>query len=177
MWTPTIHDITVGPVNYTDNPNTLNNGTNITYTAPTLVTGGSWPAAALADHDRGRARAGVPRRPGDDARRRRPGARVHRDLGGAGFPRIRRLRGQRPLHGTNGDAVSLTFTGTGVSFIGEKSSDQGLVAWSHRRAGAGDGRHVAPSGAAARDPAGALRERAAAAGTHVLQSRRTAART
>jgi hypothetical protein len=46
MWTPTIHDITVGPVNYTDNGNVTNNGTNITYAAPTVVTGGNWPAAA-----------------------------------------------------------------------------------------------------------------------------------
>ena len=46
MWTPTIHDITVGPVNYTDGGNACLNGTNITYTPATAVSGGNWPAAA-----------------------------------------------------------------------------------------------------------------------------------
>jgi len=46
MWTPTIHDITVGPINYTDNGSACLNGTNITYTPATVVSGGNWPTAA-----------------------------------------------------------------------------------------------------------------------------------
>jgi hypothetical protein len=46
MWTPTINNITVGPDNYSSTTNTNNNGTNIAYTAPTVVSNGAWPAAA-----------------------------------------------------------------------------------------------------------------------------------
>jgi hypothetical protein len=37
MWTPTIHDITIGPPNYTDSADYQNNGTNITCTAPSAT--------------------------------------------------------------------------------------------------------------------------------------------
>ncbi len=48
MWTPTIHDITIGPANYTDNAAVNNAGTNITFTQATVVALGAWPAPALA---------------------------------------------------------------------------------------------------------------------------------
>jgi hypothetical protein len=48
MWTPTDHDITAGPVNYSSTPMFLNNGTDTTYTPPTVVTDGRWPPAARA---------------------------------------------------------------------------------------------------------------------------------
>ncbi|HTU76493.1 MAG TPA: hypothetical protein VMG38_23485 [Trebonia sp.] len=48
MWTPTINNITVGPGNYSSTTATNNNGTDISYTAPTIVSGGAWPAAAQA---------------------------------------------------------------------------------------------------------------------------------
>ncbi len=55
MWTPTIHAITVGPVNYTDNANVLNNGTTIAYTAPTVVTEGRLAGRRARDPGRRRA--------------------------------------------------------------------------------------------------------------------------
>ena len=48
MWTPTINTITVGPDNYSSTTSVNNNGTDISYTAPTIVTDGAWPAAAQA---------------------------------------------------------------------------------------------------------------------------------
>ncbi len=48
MWTPTINNITVGPGNYSATTSVNNNGTDISYTAPTIVTDGAWPAAAQA---------------------------------------------------------------------------------------------------------------------------------
>jgi alpha-galactosidase-like protein len=48
MWTPTINNITIGPDNYSSTTNVNNNGTDISYTAPTIVTNGAWPAGAQA---------------------------------------------------------------------------------------------------------------------------------
>jgi hypothetical protein len=48
MWTPTINNITVGPGNYSSTTATNDNGTDISYTAPAIVSGGAWPAAAQA---------------------------------------------------------------------------------------------------------------------------------
>ncbi len=48
MWTPTINNITIGPDNYSATTSVNNNGTDISYTAPTIVTDGAWPAAAQA---------------------------------------------------------------------------------------------------------------------------------
>lgn len=48
MWTPTINNITIGPDNYSTTTNVNNNGTDISYTAPTIISGGAWPAAAQA---------------------------------------------------------------------------------------------------------------------------------
>lgn len=48
MWTPTIHEITVGPHNYSSTWSVYIRGTNISYTPPTVVSNGVWPAAAKA---------------------------------------------------------------------------------------------------------------------------------
>ena len=128
MWTPTINDITVGPINYTDNANTLNNGTNITYTAPTVVTGGSWPPAALTIM----ASAGLEPayRPvlttlDDD----------DQSLAYVGTWSAEGFRGYGDYDDnvhytmTDGDSVTLTFSGTGVTFVGEEDPSQGDVQW------------------------------------------------
>lgn len=129
MWTSSIHDITVGPANWTDNPNTLNNGTNITYTAPTVVTGGTWPAGALA----------VMSAAGLESAYVMPATMIDDDnqalsftgnWSAAGFRGYGDYEDNVHTTSTNGDTVTLTFTGTGVSFISEKSSDQGQIAWS-----------------------------------------------
>jgi hypothetical protein len=129
MWTPTIHDITIGPVNYTDNANTLNNGTNISLTPPAVVPGGGWPAAAVSVMTS----AGL-------EPLYRPAATILDDddqaLTYTGAWSAQGFRGLGDYDDnvhyslTNGDAVSLTFTGTAVTLVGEKSSDQGQIAWS-----------------------------------------------
>lgn len=129
MWTPTNNNITVGPVNYTDNGSTLNNGTNITFTAPTVVTGGNWPAGVSS------LMTGAGLEPAY-----RTAATVLDDddqsLSYEGSWTAQGFRGfgdyEDNVHYTltDGDSVSLSFTGTGVSFVGELSSDQGNVEWS-----------------------------------------------
>ncbi len=133
MWTPTINDITVGPANYTDNPNTLNNGTSITYTAPTLVTGGSWPPAALAIMQaaglepayRTASASPTPTLDDDDQSLAYTGT-----WAAAGFRGLGDYDDNVHYTTANGDSVALTFKGTGVTFIAEKSTDQGQIACS-----------------------------------------------
>ncbi len=48
MWTPTINEITVGPHNYSSTVRYYIRGTSISYTPPTVVSNGDWPAAARA---------------------------------------------------------------------------------------------------------------------------------
>jgi hypothetical protein len=119
MWTPTINTITVGPANYTDNPNTNNNGTDITYTAPTLVTGNAWPTQATAIMDS----AGL-----DPARA--PGTVVDDDsqqLTYAGTWSAHGNFGSDDVHTTTapGASVSLTFTGKSVAFVTDTGPGQG----------------------------------------------------
>ena len=170
MWTPTIHDITVGPVNYTDNANTLNNGTNITYTAPTVVTGGTWstvPAAVTIMQS-----AGL-----EPAYRGSPAMRDDDDqaLSYTGTWTTQGSRGygdyQDNVHytATNGDTVTLTFSGTGVSLIGEKSSDQGEVALSIDGVAAGTADTSVPSGSAREVQQVLFTSATLAAGSHTLQ--------
>jgi hypothetical protein len=48
MWTPTCNNIVIGPANYSSTSRVNNRGTNISYTAPTVVTNGQWPSAAVS---------------------------------------------------------------------------------------------------------------------------------
>jgi hypothetical protein len=128
MWTPTIHDITIGPVNFTDNAAVQNNGTNIAFTQATIVGGGAWPAPALA----------IMSTAGIEAMYRVPVANptIDDDDQSFAFTGAWATSGWRGygdfddnVHytATDGDAATVTFTGVGVAWIGEKSVDQGTV--------------------------------------------------
>jgi hypothetical protein len=126
MWTPTIHDINIHD-NYADTTYYLNNGTNITFNQATFVWGGNWPSAAQA----------IIAAAGPDAAYQPLTGRIDDDdtaisyTGGGWTANGNRGYGdyEDAVHTTrtNGDTASLTFTGTGVSVIGEKNSDQGQV--------------------------------------------------
>jgi hypothetical protein len=119
MWTPTIHD------NYADTTYYLNKGTNITFNQATFVWGGNWPSAAQA----------IIAAAGPDAAYQPLTGRIDDDdtaisyTGGGWTANGNRGFGdyEDAVHTTqtNGDTASLTFTGTGISVIGEKNTDQG----------------------------------------------------
>jgi hypothetical protein len=123
MWTPTINNITVDG-NYSDNASEYDNGTDTSFTQATIVSNGAWPAAAQAII----AAAGP-------AEQYQPvtGLIDDDDLGisytGDWYAAL--LRGLGDLddgvHVTtaNGASASYTFTGTGISVISEKYSDEG----------------------------------------------------
>ena len=123
MWTPTINTINIHD-NYSDNATYNNNGTNITFNQATIVSGGAWPSAAQTLISQ----AGVPTQYApvtgrvDDASLAiaYTGAWFHNGFRGYGDY-------NDGVHATanNGDAASLTFTGTGVAVLGETNSDQG----------------------------------------------------
>jgi len=122
MWTPTIHDITVHG-NFSSDANYGINGTNITFSQAAITTNGSWPAAA----------ASIITAAGPPAT---PTARVDDDDLGIGYSGTWSSGGFRgygdyndEVHftSTNGDTARYTFTGTAISVIGEKNSDQGTV--------------------------------------------------
>jgi NPCBM-associated, NEW3 domain of alpha-galactosidase/Carbohydrate esterase 2 N-terminal len=108
MWTPTINNITVGPDNYSSTTATNNNGTDISYTAPTVVSGGAWPAAAqaiMAAAGPGLATTVY----GDDSQ----ALSYTGDWTAQGTP-----TDQGDTHSTTspGSSVSLTFTGRSIAF-------------------------------------------------------------
>jgi hypothetical protein len=125
MWTPTIHDIDIHD-NYSDTSSYNDNGTNITFNQATIVAGGAWPPAAQA----------VIASAGPDPAYRPLTGRLDDDDTAITYTGSWTATGNRGLgdyddavHATqtNGDKASLTFTGTAVSVIGEKNSDQGQV--------------------------------------------------
>ncbi|PIM66888.1 hypothetical protein CTU88_38235 [Streptomyces sp. JV178] len=125
MWTPTIHDINIHD-NYSDTSAYNNKGTNITFNQATIVSGGAWPSAAQAIIDAA----------GPDAAHQPLTGRIDDDDTAISYTGSWTANGNRgygdyedAVHatGTNGDTASLTFTGTAVSVIGEKNSDQGQV--------------------------------------------------
>ena len=125
MWTPTIHDINIHD-NYSDTSAYNNKGTNITFNQATIVSGGAWPSAAQAIIDAA----------GPDAAHQPLTGRIDDDDTAISYTGSWTANGNRgygdyedAAHatGTNGDTASLTFTGTAVSVIGEKNSDQGQV--------------------------------------------------
>jgi hypothetical protein len=109
MWTPTINNIVIGPGNYSSTTSVNNNGTDIAYTAPTVVSGGAWPAAAQAIM----AAAGPHRVPavyGDD----------NQALSYTGdWTAQGTLADTGDTHSTTspGSSVSLTFTGRSIAFV------------------------------------------------------------
>jgi hypothetical protein len=123
MWTPTIHDINIHD-NYSDTSAYKNSGTNITFNQATIVSGGAWPTAAQA----------IVAAAGPDAAHQPLTGRIDDDDTAISYTGSWTANGNRGLgdyedavHATqtNGDTASLTFTGTGVSVIGEKNTDQG----------------------------------------------------
>jgi hypothetical protein len=123
LWTPTIHDDSIHG-NFTDTGRYNNSGTAIDLEPSTVVTDGRWPPAAQAIIDA--AGPGTPPGPvldDDDLRIAytgswaSSGSRTYGDLDGG-------------VHYTqqNGDAASITFTGTGISLLTETNSDEGDIA-------------------------------------------------
>ncbi|MCW2870222.1 hypothetical protein [Actinacidiphila oryziradicis] len=122
LWTPSIHDDSIHD-NYSDTASYNNNGTNITFQQATVVTDGNWPTAAQAIVNA----AGPGTLPGkvvddDDLRVAytgswsSSGSRSTGDL-------------DNGVHHTqqNGAAATITFTGTGISFLTETNSDEGDI--------------------------------------------------
>jgi hypothetical protein len=126
MWIDSIHDITIGPVNFTDNPNVTNNGTNITFTQATVVSGGNWPASALAIMTT----AGL-----EPAYRQASGVLDDDDQSftykgnwvGSGARGFGDFDDNVHYTSNSGDAATMTFTGTAVTLVGEQAEDQGMV--------------------------------------------------
>ncbi|MFF4806125.1 hypothetical protein ACFY1U_48460 [Streptomyces sp. NPDC001351] len=125
MWTPTIHDINIHD-NYSDTTNYRNSGTNITFNQATIVSGGAWPSAARD----------IIAAAGPDAAHQPLTGWIDDDDTAISYTGSWTANGNRgvgdyedAVHATktNGDTASLTFTGTGVSVVGEKNTDQGQV--------------------------------------------------
>jgi hypothetical protein len=119
MWTPTINNITVGPDNYSSTTSVLNNGTDIGYTAPTIVTGGAWPAAAQAIMNA----AGPQPRPapavyGDDSQ----ALSYTGDWTAQGTPSD---QGDTHVTTDQGAAVTLHFTGHSIAFVTDSGPANG----------------------------------------------------
>jgi hypothetical protein len=122
LWTPSIHDDSIYD-NYSDTAQYNNNGTNITFTQATVVTDGRWPAPAQAIIDNAGPGA-LPGRVVDDDDLR---------IGYQGSWSFSGSRGLGDLdngvHYTQQDGASatITFTGTGITFVTETDSDEGDV--------------------------------------------------
>ncbi|HEX3785501.1 MAG TPA: hypothetical protein VHX38_38105 [Pseudonocardiaceae bacterium] len=122
LWTPSIHDDSIYD-NYSDTAQYNNNGTNITFSQATVVTDGQWPAPAQAIIDA--AGPGI-----------LPGTVVDDDDLRIGYLGSWSSSGSRGLgdldngvHYTqqNGATATITFTGTGITFLTETNSDEGDV--------------------------------------------------
>jgi hypothetical protein len=122
LWTPSIHDDSIHD-NYSDTAAYNNNGTNISFEQATVVTDGNWPSAAQTIVDA----AGPGTMPGktvddDDLRVSYTGSwssSGSRDVGDL----------DNGVHYTqhDGAAATITFTGTGISFLTETNSDEGDI--------------------------------------------------
>ncbi|MDQ1046314.1 hypothetical protein [Streptomyces sp. V4I2] len=125
MWTPTIHDNNIHD-NYADRSHYDNRGTNITLVQSTIVSGGAWPAAARAIIAAAGPTAAYQPLTGlvddDDTAISYTGS-----WSASGYRGLGDLHDALHATAANGDSATLTFTGTGVSVIGEKNSDQGQI--------------------------------------------------
>jgi hypothetical protein len=121
MWTPTINNITIGPDNYSSTTAVNNNGTDISYTAPTVVTNGEWPAGAQAIMNAAGLGTSATRAVyGDDNQ-----ALSYTGDWSAGGT----VSDQGDTHTTTaqGAAVSLSFTGTSVAFLADEGPGDGTA--------------------------------------------------
>jgi NPCBM-associated, NEW3 domain of alpha-galactosidase len=123
MWTPTINNITIGPGNYSSTASTNNNGTDITYTPPTVVSDGAWPTAAQAIMDAAGPGTGSPRQ-----------ASTYDDDGQAlsytgDWSAQGTLADQGDTHTTTskGAAVTLNFTGRSIAFVTDEGPGDGTA--------------------------------------------------
>ena len=125
MWVPTINNIDIYD-NYSDISNYLDNGTDITYNKPTIVTDGAWPTAAqtiMAAAGPSEQYRPVTGRVDDDD----PAINYTGSWAASGVRGFGDLGDGVHFTSTNADSASLTFTGTGVQVIGETNTDQGNV--------------------------------------------------
>jgi hypothetical protein len=122
LWTPTIHDDAIYG-NYSDTAAYNNNGTNITFQQSTVVTDGNWPPAARAIIQA----AG----PGTPTSKLVDDDDLRIDYRGSWSSSGSRGLGDLDdgVHYTQQDGASatITFTGTGISFLTETNSDEGQV--------------------------------------------------
>jgi alpha-galactosidase-like protein len=129
MWTPTINNITVGPDNYSSTTTVNINGTDISYTAPTIVSNGAWPAAAAAIMSAAGPRdRAAPRVYDDDSQ----ALSYTGDWSAQGT-----LSDQGDTHTTTsgGAAVSLRFTGRSVAFVAGPSGGTAAISIDGKAAG------------------------------------------
>jgi NPCBM-associated, NEW3 domain of alpha-galactosidase/Carbohydrate esterase 2 N-terminal len=129
MWTPTINNITIGPDNYSSTTAVNNNGTDISYTAPTVVSNGAWPAAAAAIMSAAGPRDRVAPRVYDDD---------SQALSYAGdWSAQGTLSDQGDTHTTTsaGAAVSLRFTGRSIAFVAGPSGGAAAISIDGKPAG------------------------------------------
>ena len=115
MWTPTINNITVGPVNYSDDPYYGINGTDIDFTQATIVSDGAWPAAATAIMQT----AGLSPRPATSVYQDDDQALTYTGSWSAGGGPTQGTANIVDTHQTTapGASVSLAFNGSSVAFV------------------------------------------------------------
>jgi len=137
IWLPTAHDINAGGMgaNYTDNPEPFYDAGSMNSIMPaTTLPFGTWPAAAGTIYDEaGPAPAYASLLPvsklvndGDAALRYSSDAQ-HPQWTASTFRGFGDINDDAHYASADGSAVRLSFTGTGVTLLGEKNSDQGLV--------------------------------------------------
>jgi hypothetical protein len=129
MWTPTINNITIGPDDYSSTTNVNNNGTDISYTTPTIVTNGDWPAGAQAIMNAAGPRdRAAPRVYDDDSQ----ALSYTGDWSAQGT-----LSDQGDTHTTTsaGAAVSLRFTGQSIAFVAGPSGGTAAISIDGKAAG------------------------------------------
>jgi hypothetical protein len=122
MWTPTINNITIGPDNYSSTTNVNNNGTDISYTAPAIVTNGAWPAAAQTIMNAAGLGAGSARSPYDDDSQ---ALSYTGDWSASGTPDD---QGDTHTTTSRGAAVTLHFSGQSVAFAAGEGPGDGTAA-------------------------------------------------
>jgi hypothetical protein len=125
-WTPTIHDITIHD-NFTDNAHYYDNGTNVSVTNTTVVSGGAWPTAArtvLNTAGPGPAHQPDPSVVDDDSQ----SIWYAGNWATSGFRGLGDYDDAVHYTTTDGDSATLTFTGTGVVVRTETNSDEGAIA-------------------------------------------------